>query len=64
MSFYDIERSGHPVFLEVLNYLSARDFELFDFVSLGSRQRDGRLRIGDAVLVRKDSELLADVNWA
>ena len=62
--FYDIGRSGHPVFLEVLNFLSARDFELFDFVSLGSRQRDGRLRIGDAVLVRKDSELLADVNWA
>jgi FkbM family methyltransferase len=64
VSFYDIERSGHPVFLEVLNFLNARDFELFDFVSLGSRQRDGRLRIGDAVLVRKDSELLADVNWA
>lgn len=62
--FYDIGHSGHPVFLEVLNFLNARDFELFDFVSLGSRQRDGRLRIGDAVLVRKDSELLADVNWA
>ena len=64
VSFYDIERSGDPIFLEVLNFPSARDFELFDFVSLGSRQRDGRLRIGDAVLVRKDSELLADVNWA
>jgi FkbM family methyltransferase len=64
VSFYDIEGSGHPVFLEVLNFLSARNFELFDFVSLGSRQRDGRLRIGDAVLVRKDSELLADVRWA
>ena len=62
--FYDIGRSGHPVFLEVLNFLSARDFELFDFVSLGSRRRDGRLRIGDAVLVRKDSALLADVSWA
>ena len=44
--------------------MGSRDFELFAFVSLGSRQRDGRLRIGDAVLVRKDSELLADANWA
>jgi FkbM family methyltransferase len=61
--FYDIDHSGHPVFLEVLNFLNARDFELFDFVSLGSRQRDGRLRIGDAVLVRKDSTLLSDVGW-
>jgi FkbM family methyltransferase len=62
--FYDIDHSAHPVFLDVLNFLNARDFELFDFVSLGSRQRDGRLRIGDAVLVRKDSELMADVRWA
>lgn len=63
VSFYNIERSGHPVFLDVLNFLRARDFELFDFVSLGSRQRDGRLRIGDAVLIRSDSDLIADVAW-
>jgi FkbM family methyltransferase len=62
--FYDIEHSGHPIFLEVLNFLRDRHFELFDFVSLGSRQRDGRLRIGDAVWIRSDSELLADVSWA
>jgi FkbM family methyltransferase len=64
VSYYDIERSGHPVFLDVLNFLRARDFELFDFVSLGSRQRDGRLRIGDAVLIRRDSDLVADLAWA
>jgi FkbM family methyltransferase len=62
--FYDIGRSGHPVFLDVLNYLKARNFELFDFVSLGSRRRDGRLRVGDAVLIRSDSELVADLAWA
>jgi FkbM family methyltransferase len=62
--FYDIGRSGHPVFLEVLKFLDARGFELFDFVSLGSRRRDGRLRVGDAVLVRSDSELVNDVAWA
>jgi hypothetical protein len=44
--------------------MGSRDFELFAFVSLGSRQRDGRRRIGDAVLVRKDGELLTDVNGA
>jgi hypothetical protein len=47
-----------------LNLLRARDFELFDFVSLGSRQRDGRVRIGDAVLIRRDSDLAADLAWA
>ncbi len=62
--FYDIGRSGHPVFLDVLNYLQARNFELFDFVSLGSRRRDGRLRVGDAVLIRSDSDLVADLAWA
>ena len=62
--FYDIRYSGHPLFLDVLNFLRARDFELFDFVSLGSRQRDGRLRVGDAVLIRSDSDLVADVGWA
>lgn len=62
--FYDIGRSGHPVFLDVLKYLQARNFELFDFVSLGSRRRDGRLRVGDAVLIRSDSDLVADVSWA
>lgn len=62
--FYDIGHSGHPVFLDLVNFLRARNFALFDFVSLGSRRRDGRLRVGGAVLVRSDSDLVADVSWA
>jgi len=52
------------VFLDVLNYFKARNFDLFDFVSLGSRRRDGRLRVGDAVPIRSDSDLVADLAWA
>jgi FkbM family methyltransferase len=64
VQFYDIERAGLPVFGDVVNFLAERGFEIFDVVSLGSRRRDGRLRIGDVVWVRRDSALAADVSWA
>jgi hypothetical protein len=41
--FYNIGHCGHPVFLDVLSFLRARNFELLDFLSLWSRRRDGRL---------------------
>jgi FkbM family methyltransferase len=50
--FYDIERDGHPTFADVLEFLRAHGFELCDVVMLGSRRRDGRLRIGDVLFVR------------
>jgi FkbM family methyltransferase len=61
--FFDVDRSGRPLFGEVLVFLEARGFMLYDFDMLSSRQRDRRLRIGDAIFVRRDSALAEDV-WA
>jgi len=61
--FFDINRHGRPQFGEVAAFLEARGFALFDFAALGSRARDLRLRIGDAIFVRRDSPLEQDVSW-
>jgi len=61
--FFDIDRHGRPQFGDVAAFLGARGFALFDFAALGSRARDLRLRIGDAIFVRRDSPLEQDVSW-
>jgi len=61
--FYDIARSGRPVFHDVADLLRDDGFDLYDFGMLASRPRDRRLRIGDAVFVRRDSQLATDVSW-
>ena len=61
--FFDINRHGRPQFGDVAAFLDARDFALFDFAALASRARDLRLRIGDAIFVRRDSPLAKDVSW-
>ncbi|MEW6323410.1 MAG: FkbM family methyltransferase [Acidobacteriota bacterium] len=63
VQFYDIEQAGHPTFSDVLDYLRARGFDLHDIAALASRPRDGRLRMGDALFVRRDSPLGDDVRW-
>ena len=59
--FYDIHRSGRPEFAEVVAFLGARDFVLYDIDRLSSRPRDLRLRIGDVIFVRRGSPLVEDV---
>jgi hypothetical protein len=61
--FFDVNGSGRPVFSDVMAYLGARGFVLFDFASLGGRRRDQRLRIGDAIFVRQGSALGRDIAW-
>lgn len=61
--FYDIEKSGKPLFADVLCWLRRRGFELYDFAALSPRPRDGRLREGDGVFVAAASPLLADCRW-
>jgi FkbM family methyltransferase len=61
--FFDINRSGRPPFDDVAAFLAARGFQLYDFATLGPRPRDQRLRLGDAIFVRRDSPLAADVGW-
>ena len=59
--FYDIHHSGRPEFAEVVAFLGARGFVLYDIDMLSSRPRDLRLRIGDVIFVRRGSPLAEDV---
>jgi len=63
-TFYDLDRSGIPLFSELLRTLEAAEYVLYDFAALYPRPRDQRLRMGDVVFVRRDSPLLDDVAWA
>ncbi len=64
VAFYDIERTGHPTFTDVSAALAAAGFVLYDVAGLASRNRDGRLRVGDVLFVRRGSPLIADDGWA
>ncbi len=60
VAFFDINDGGRPLFNDISEFLLTRGFGLFDFASLNERRRDHRLRTGDAIYVRMDSELLGD----
>jgi FkbM family methyltransferase len=64
VAFYDLECTGHPTFADVSTALAGAGFVLYDFAALASRNRDGRLRVGDVVFVRRGSALIADDRWA
>ena len=49
LQFFDINDGGCPVFADLLEFLRAGGFELYDFACLAARPRDLRLRMGDAV---------------
>jgi FkbM family methyltransferase len=53
-----------PSIVELVTYLDAHDFELYDIASLMGRSRDNRLCQGDFVFVRKDSQLAQDKRWS
>jgi FkbM family methyltransferase len=61
--FFDINRSGRPQFGDVIAFLDARGFAVYDIDMLASRPRDRRLRIGDVIFVRRGSPLAEDV-WS
>jgi len=61
--FYDVSCSGHQVFSQIVSLLLSHGFIVYDFARLVARPRDGRLFFGDALFVRSDSELAADVQW-
>lgn len=63
VSFYDADEWGAPLFAELVAFLEARDLALYEIASLSGRGRDGRLRMGDAVFVRRGSTLHRDVGW-
>lgn len=63
VQFFQISDNGGPVFLDVAKALAEHAFDLYDVASLSQRPRDQRLRMGDIVFVRRDSELVADRSW-
>ena len=61
--FFDINETGRPTFTDVLEFFKEREFEIYDIACLSQRPRDMRLRMGDVIFVRNDSQLLADRSW-
>jgi FkbM family methyltransferase len=52
-----------PSIAELVSFLSARGFRLYDIAALAARTRDNRLHQGDLVFVREGTPLLADNRW-
>jgi FkbM family methyltransferase len=61
--FFDIEDAGSLTFVDYALALDRLGFAFYDIATLGARQRDGRLTVGDAVFVRRGSALVADSRW-
>jgi FkbM family methyltransferase len=61
VSFY--VQASVPMAAEVIAFMTSAGFVLYDVASLSSRRRDNRLREGDLVFVRQDSQLLEDRRW-
>lgn len=57
-------QQGAPTIPEIVDFFDEKGFDLFDIVGLAGRTRDGRLRQGDFVFVRRGSVLSADTAWA
>lgn len=62
VSFF--RQGPEPSIPELVNFFDQRGFDLFDVVGLSGRTRDGRLRQGDFVFVRRGSDLSLDGAWA
>jgi FkbM family methyltransferase len=53
----DRKKSGPAPFHELVAFMAARDFMLYDIAGLARRPRDGALAEADLVFVRRDSKL-------
>jgi FkbM family methyltransferase len=53
-----------PPIADLIAFLGARSFRLYDIAALAGRTRDNRLHQGDLVFVREGTPLLADNRWA
>ena len=56
-------QQGAPTIPEIISFFDQKGFDIFDIVGLAGRTRDGRLRQGDFVFVRRGSLLSADNSW-
>jgi FkbM family methyltransferase len=62
VSFY--AQAYEPPISELMAFLSAKGFELYDIASLYARPRDDRPRQGDFIFVRSGSPLMEDTSWS
>ena len=53
-----------PSIEQLVQFLEARGYALYDIASIAARQRDNRAHQGDFVFARRDSPLMADTAWA
>jgi FkbM family methyltransferase len=52
-----------PQIVDLVAFLDASGFVLYDIAALAGRGRDNRLRQGDFIFARKGSQLLEDSRW-
>ncbi|ODT30676.1 MAG: hypothetical protein ABS54_01920 [Hyphomicrobium sp. SCN 65-11] len=62
VSFF--QQAYEPKIADLVSFLAAKNFILYDIAALSGRTRDNRLKQGDFVFVRSDSPLMADDRWA
>jgi len=62
VSFFKVAAEAR--FPERIAFFDTKGFDVFDLAALTGRQRDGRLRQGDLIVVRRGSPLLPDSAWA
>lgn len=56
--------TGMPVLTDVLTFMTAHGYALYDFAGSARRPLDHALAILDAVFVRADGPFRASSNWA
>mgnify|MGYP003344785194 FL=1 len=61
VSFF--RQAGEPTIPELVHFFDAAGFDLFDIAALSGRTRDGRLRQGDFVFVRRGTKMWSDQGW-
>lgn len=62
VSFY--AHADEPPIAEIVAFLAAEGFDLYDIASVFARRRDDRPRQGDFIFVRRTSALAADNAWS
>ena len=55
--------AGIPLVADVVPFMSARGFRVYDIVALWHRPMDGALAQGDVLFVSANSKLVADPRW-
>jgi FkbM family methyltransferase len=61
VSFF--QQIGEPAIPEVVRFFDKAGFDLYDVAALSGRSRDGRLRQGDFVFVKRNTQLWTDKTW-